>query len=169
MKSVLTELKIVFETIGFEIDEFAVVPAKYISALKIEGIKEVRYIKELVRGHQWPGVMWWARTPKDEPVVYKFKQAEIIYFQLDKESDGKIFTNTNVELFNRILDSNRDLCRIDLKYSDGTEELIQVDFDQEDYYSDDRGTQIKNLLQFHTLLTNGNLSVRIGEIRKDRY
>ena len=106
---------------------------------------------------------------KRKTVVYKFKQAENIYFELVKEADGKIFTNNGEELFNRILDSNRDPCRIDLKYSDGTEELIEVDFDLDDYYSDDRGTQIKNLLQFHTILNNGNLSIRIGEIRKDRY
>ena len=168
MKSVLTEFRIVFETIGFEINEFAVVPAKYISVLKIEGIKEVRYMKELVRNYKRPRPFMY-RTPQDEPVVYKFKQAEIIYFQLDKEADGKIFTNNGVELFNRILDGNRDPCRIDLKYSDGTEELIKVDFDPDDFYSDDKGSQIKNLLQFHSLLTNGNLNVRIGEIRKDRY
>ena len=163
MKSVLTELKIVFKTTGFEINEFAVVPAKYIAALEIEGIKEARYIKKLVRG-KWSVY----RKPKDERIVYKFKQAEIIYFELVEEADGEIFTNNNVELFNRILDSDRDLCRIDLKYSDGTEELIQVDFDLEDYYSDDGSIQIKNLLQFHSLLTNGNLSVSIGE-KKVRY
>ena len=104
--SVLTELKIIFDD-----KEYVVVPVNYVLSLNVSGIQESRHIKR----------------KKSEPLIFKSKYAEMIDIEIAKEAADKIFTSRGTELFKKIR-NNKDITKIELKYSDGTEEVICADY-----------------------------------------
>ena len=123
MGFVLTELKIIFKD-----KEYVVVPVNYLLSLGITGIQESRHMKR----------------EQSEPLIYKSKYAELIDITIAKEAADKIFTSRGTELFKKILNKN-DITKIELKYSDGTGEIICADYSA-DFTTGENEWQVSNTI-----------------------
>ena len=109
MEALLTEFKIVFTD-----KEFVIIPVNYLLSLNVAGIKESRHMK-------------FKGLEEEAITISKKKYAELIEITVAKEAENKIFTSAGKELFKRILLKD-DIRRIELKYSDGTGEIIFADY-----------------------------------------
>ena len=119
----------------FENYEGVEIPAKFISALKIEGIRDYRKIEGFNK------------------IVFKGKFAEKIFIQIDKTAEN-ILTDWNNKIFERILQYS-DISDIVLKYVDGSEETFSTDWE---------GICEINDLQENYFDECGNLTVKIGKV-----
>ena len=89
-------------------------------------------------------------------VWLKAKDAKRVFMVIDKAVKGKVITNYDKELWERIL-RHPDITDIKVKYSDGTEENIYVAWED-----GNTGGEI-NALQEHYFDNEGNLVIKIGK------
>ncbi len=136
MKITVTELEI-----GFENVEVANIPPEYVMDVRISGMTEFRI---MMNDEEKLGV--WLRA----------KDAKRVFMVIDKAVKGKVLTNYDNELWERIL-RYPDIVDIKLKYSDGTEENIYVAWED-----GNAGGEI-NALQKHHFDEEGNLVIKIGK------
>ena len=133
MFTVLKKIEIVFENV-----EWLEVPAKFISALSMYGIKDFRrsfknFDKSLAVG--------------------KFTRADKIFIQIDSSAKEKFFSNCNNEIFSRIA-TCQDITSFELTYFDDFKETI---------YTRWEGSDEKNNLQKNYFDDEVNLIVKIGK------
>ncbi len=151
MNITITEIEI-----GFENVEVVNIPPEYIMELRIWGMKDWRLIHrndEEIGGN-------------NELVLFlKRKKAEGVFMKIDKVAKGKIMTSVanfitgcENELFWRIM-RYPDIVDLKIKYSDGTEEEIDVDWED-----GNKGGEI-NALQKNAFDDEENLVIKIGKMR----
>lgn len=129
--------------LGFENVEGVHIPPQYVTDVRIAGIKEWRII---------------SRRGDDELGVFlRAKDAEKFIMVIDKAAKGQVLTFEGNELFERIT-RHADITDIELKYSDGLEENIYVDWED-----GNAGGEI-NALQRHYFDNEGNLVIKIGKL-----
>ena len=136
MDIIITELEIVFENL-----EVANIPPEYVMDVRISGITEFCI---MMNDEKKLGV--WVRA----------KDAERIFMVMNKAVKGKVITNCDKELWERLL-RYPDITAIKIKYSDGTEENIYVAWED----VNDEGEE--NALQNHYFDNEGNLVIKIGK------
>ena len=127
--------------IGFENVEGVKIPPKYVMDVRISGVTEFCI---MMNDEEKLGV-W-----------LKAKDAKRIFMVIDKAVKGKVITNYDKELWERIL-RHPDITDIKVKYSDGTEENIYVAWED-----GNAGGEI-NSLQKHYFDNEGNLVIKIGK------
>ena len=140
MDIIITELEIVFENL-----EVANIPPEYVMDVRMSGITEFCI---MMNDEEKLGV--WLRA----------KDAKRVFMIIDKAVKGKVITNYDKELWERIL-RYPDITYIRIKYSDGTEENIYVAWED----VDDEGE--KNALQKHYFNKEGNLVIKIGKFEEE--
>ena len=136
MKIIVTEFEI-----GFENLEVANIPPEYVLDVRISGMTEFRI---MMNDEEKLGV--WLRA----------KDAERVFMVMNKAVKGKVITNCDKELWERLL-RYPDITVIKVKYSDGTEENIYVAWED-----GNAGGEI-NALQKHYFDNEGNLVIKIGK------
>lgn len=129
----LIKLEIAFENV-----EVIEIPAKFISALTMRGVKDFR------NSYQNDG---------EGLAMFRGTSAEKIYLQIDKSAKEKFFSDCDNELFARI-NQYQDITSFELTYSDGFKEEI---------YTAWEGTDETNNLQKNYFDDEGNLIVEIGK------
>lgn len=133
MVATLIKLEIAFENV-----EVIEIPAKFISALNMHGMRQFRN----------------SYQNSDEGLaMFRGTSAEKIYLQIDKSAKDKIFSSNDFELFAR-LNRWQDITSFELTYSDGFKEEI---------YTAWEGSDEKNNLQKNFFDDEGNLIVEIGK------
>ena len=140
MEITVTEVRL-----GFENVEAVNIPPRYVTDVRISGITEFRI---MMNDEEKLGV--WLRA----------KDAKRVFMIIDKAVKGKVITNYDKELWERIL-RYPDITYIRIKYSDGTEENIYVAWED----VDDEGE--KNALQKHYFNKEGNLVIKIGKFEEE--
>ena len=140
MEITVTEVRL-----GFENVEAVNIPPRYVTDVRISGITEFRI---MMNDEEKLGV--WLRA----------KDAKRVFMIIDKAVKGKVITNYDKELWERIL-RYPDITDIRIKYSDGTEENIYVAWED----VDDEGE--KNALQKHYFNKEGNLVIKIGKFEEE--
>ena len=131
MFATLIKLEIAFENV-----EVVEIPAKFISALNMHGIKKFRQ----------------SYQNRDEGLsMFRGTSAEKIYLQIDSSAKEKFFSNVGAELFARI-NRYQDITSFELTYSDDFKETIYTAWD---------GTDEINNLQKNYFDDKGNLIVEI--------
>ncbi len=142
MDITITEIEI-----GFENVEVVKVPPKYIMKFLVWGMRDLRLMfrrNEELDGDSELG-LWLKR-----------KEAERIVLIIDKDIEGKVLTDCDKEFWWRVT-HYPDIVDIKIKYSDGTEEEIQTNWED----VNDEGEE--NALQEHYFDKEGNLVIKIGE------
>lgn len=142
MDITITEIEI-----GFENVEVVKVPPKYITKFLVWGMRDLRLMfrrNEELDGDSELG-LWLKR-----------KEAERIVLIIDKDIEGKVLTDCDKEFWWRVTHYS-DIVDIKIKYSDGTEEEIQTNWED----VNDEGEE--NALQEHYFDKEGNLVIKIGE------
>ena len=133
MVATLIKLEIAFENV-----EVVEIPAKFISALNMHGVKDFRN----------------SYQNSDEGLaMFRGTSAEKIYLQIDRSAKEKFFSDCDNELFARIK-RYQDITSFELTYSDGFKEEIYTAWD---------GSDEKNNLQKNSFDDEGNLIVEIGK------
>lgn len=126
--------------IGFENVEAVKIPPKYVMDVRISGITEFCI---MMNDEEKLGI--WLRA----------KDAKRVFMVIDKAVKGKVITNCDKELWERIL-RYPDITDIKVKYSDGKEDNIYVAWED----VNDEGEE--NALQKHYFDNEGNLVIEIG-------
>lgn len=142
MDITITEIEI-----GFENVEVVKVPPKYIRKFLVWGMRDLRLMfrrNEELDGDSELG-LWLKR-----------KEAERIVLIIDKDIEGKVLTDCDKEFWWRVT-RYPDIVDIKIKYSDGTEEEIQTNWED----VNDEGEE--NVLQKYYFDKEGNLVIKIGE------
>lgn len=127
--------------IGFENVEGVKIPPKYVMDVRISEVTEFCI---MMNDEEKLGV-W-----------LKAKDAKRVFMVIDKAVKGKVITNYDKELWERIL-RHPDITDIKVKYSDCTEENIYVAWED-----GNAGGEI-NALQKHYFDNEGNLVIKIGK------
>ena len=126
--------------IGFENVEAVKIPPKYVMDVRISGITEFCI---MMNDEEKLGI--WLRA----------KDAKRVFMVIDKAVKGKVITDCDKELWERIL-RYPDITDIKVKYSDGKEDNIYVAWED----VNDEGEE--NALQKHYFDNEGNLVIEIG-------
>lgn len=135
------DIKVTEFEIGFENVEGVKIPPKYVMDVRISEVTEFCI---MMNDEEKLGV-W-----------LKAKDAKRVFMVIDKAVKGKVITNYDKELWERIL-RHPDITDIKVKYSDCTEENIYVAWED-----GNAGGEI-NALQKHYFDNEGNLVIKIGK------
>lgn len=139
MEITVTEVRL-----GFENVEAVNIPPRYVMDVRVEGIKEWRFLY---------------RRDDELGVFLRAKDAKGLIMIIDKAAKGQVLTSEGNELFERIT-RHPDITDIELKYSDGLEENIYVDWEDAT-----KGGE-ENLLQKNSYDYEGNLVIKIGRFER---